>query len=103
MKQAWTIVQRGLMLLAIGAIGLGVYNITSDLTPTIKSARLALACPTESDCQLSRWDRRPWEQKLEFYIAGHGKVVRCQPQYLLFGEMQCRVTGEVAEPRQRAN
>ncbi len=99
-KQAGLIVQRVVLVLVLIAVGLGVYNVTVDMTPVIKSARLALACPSEAECRLSRWERRPWEQRLEFYLGSQGKVVLCRPQYWLVGTLQCAVSMETAAPPQ---
>jgi hypothetical protein len=87
-----------LVVLLVAAAGLSAYNVLSDVTPITKQARLALACPSEAACQLSRFERRPWEHRFEFFIAREGKVVRCSPQYLLVGPYQCRVTDERAAP-----
>lgn len=98
MASAKDIVGKVVAAIAVGAAIVGVYNIASDNTLVVKAARLAFACPTETECQLSRYDRRPWEQRFEIFNRGRGKVVRCSPQYLLVGEWKCRVTDEVAQP-----
>lgn len=94
MKQVGTILQRVLLVLVLVAVGLGVYNVSSDLTPVFKAARLALRCESESACQISRYDRRPWEQRLEIFVSGRGKVVRCHPKFVLVGDLECTVTEE---------
>ncbi|MDP3277839.1 MAG: hypothetical protein Q8Q09_21830 [Deltaproteobacteria bacterium] len=91
-----------LFLLLLCAGGLSAYNVMSDMTPIVKRARLVLACPSEAACALSRWDRRPWEQRLEFYLRGEGRVVVCRPIYVLAGEHTCSVTTETAAAPQFA-
>jgi hypothetical protein len=98
MASAKDIVAKVIAAMAVSAMIVGVYNTISDNTLVLKAARLVLACPTESECQLSRIDRRPWEQRFEIFYRGRGQVVRCSPRYLLVGEWKCRVTDEVAQP-----
>lgn len=98
MASAKDIAGKVIAVIIVSAAAIGVYNIASDNTVVVKAARLALACPTEAECQLSRYDRRPWEQRFEIFTRGRGKVVRCSPQYALVGEWKCRVTDEVAQP-----
>jgi hypothetical protein len=98
MASARDIAGKLVVVAVVAAAGLGAYNTFSDMTPIMKQARLSLACPSEAACQLSRYDRRPWEQRFEFYLGRQGKVVRCSPQYLLVGPYQCRVTDEQAAP-----
>lgn len=85
-------------LAAVAAGGLAIYNVTSDPAPVLKSARLALACPSEAACQVSRYDRKPWEIRYEIFNGADGKVVRCSPAFLLVGEWKCRATDERAAP-----
>jgi|LNFM01.1.fsa_nt_gb hypothetical protein len=96
MASARDIAGKLVVVVILGASGLGLYNIVSDMAPVLKLARIALACPSEQACQLSRYDRRPWEQRFEIFLNRRGKVVRCSPQYLLVGAYQCRVTDEQA-------
>lgn len=98
MASAKDVVGKVVMLIVLGAAGLSIYNVTTDNAPVLKAARLAMACPTEAECQLSRYDRRPWEQRFELFSRGQGKVVRCSPAYVLVGPYQCRVTDETAQP-----
>jgi hypothetical protein len=102
MKRAGEFFWRAILLLVVVAAALGAYNVFSDNTPVVKAARLALACPSENACQLSRYDRRPWEQRFEFYQGRQGKVVRCRPAYVLAGPYACKVTDEAAAPPQFA-
>ncbi len=98
MASAKDVVGKIVMVVVLGAAGLSVYNVTADNTAVVKAARLAMACPSEAECQLSRYDRRPWEQRFELFSRGQGKVVRCAPEYLLLGAYKCRVTDERAAP-----
>lgn len=98
MASARDIAGKILVVVVVAAAGIGAYNTFSDMTPIVKQARLSLSCASESACQLSRYDRRPWEQRLEFYIGRQGKVVRCSPQYFLVGPYHCHVTEEQAAP-----
>jgi hypothetical protein len=86
------------VVLVVGAAAAGAYNVMSDNAGVLKSARLAMACPSESACQLSRFDRRPWEQRFELFQGARGKVVRCRPAMILVGEWRCQVTDETPAP-----
>lgn len=98
MASAKDIAGKLVALAAVAAGGLAIYNVTSDPAPVLKSARLALACPSEAACQVSRYDRKPWEIRYEIFNGADGKVVRCSPAFLLVGEWKCRATDERAAP-----
>lgn len=98
MASAKDVASKVVMVVALAAVGLSIYNVTADNAAVLKAARLAMACPSEAECQLSRYDRRPWEQRFELFSHGRGKVVRCSPAYVLVGAYQCRVTDETAQP-----